>query len=312
MTISVLCLWIVVSLHTVYGSGKSLFVFDHLAKTGGTETEKCLNIAFGKAQMILHTAEVDKLHPDEHLKSMLRSNSFITDMASKGNVNNNWIVVKELDGIGQLEARKESFVIGGIREPCSLYTSMWAYRSNAYDTYKNKNLSVNWWGMEKPYFGRDKGYGTVGDLKRFEQWMEYIAVKNAKPLFTVSKDKKLIKQNGGGGIMSVHFMLSYLTQSQDFSLHDIDCWVREENLHNDLKLCFERYMMQGGVIPYYHKYLQYINSDDKNHNSNPSSHKECSFYYNKTTAARVEKADEFIYKLFNIKGCCNPNYEIPV
>ena len=256
-------------------AGKTTLLYNHLPKTGGSEIRESIAIAFNQKG------------------SAISSSTITVELTQNQTLQNQWLLLSEAQSIDVDKKRADHFIIGSIREPCSYYVSLWAYRSakkvpigpvTATPEEKKAELAK--------YYGSFEPFDTQEDAVRFGRWVRDIASNATDPRFPT-----------GMGMLSSRVMNSYQSTNTTFAADQIDCWVRTQTLHADLDKCLVQFMSQGGTVPFYDKYL--VSRKVPNRSKNRSHHKGCSFYFeNEVLRSVVRKADDFTYSAFNMSSCC--------
>jgi hypothetical protein len=93
----------------------------------------------------------------------------------------------------------------------------------------------------------------------------------------------------------------YETILTAFNTSSVDCWVKTENLANDVTTCLKRYEAERGG------HVDWVSFQDAltNLRHNNSTHASCSEYYDADSEALVRTADRHIFKLFGYTSCCD-------
>lgn len=195
--------------------------------------------------------------------------------------------------------RRQGFVIGSIREPCSQYLSLWSWGSLGNGAFRKEEVTnPELYGVSPPYFN------TTLDKKRFLAWM---------------RDPSVV------GIVGNRVKSSY----GDIVLDRVDCWVFVEDFQQTLLGCLRMYQNQGGFVDweaptvaallekeddeYDHDHhhemkrrkIPPANKNDPLGDPRSSHHGKCENMFDETTAKQVEERTEsFVYKFFGYEGCC--------
>jgi len=217
--------------------------------------------------------------------------------------------------------RRQGYIIGSIREPCSQYVSLWAYGSakhgglhavmvNYYNNHTrgndfkksapgNDKLS-NFYGQDAPFFNTSK------DIERFHRWMYH----------------PLVHGRVGQRVKKI-----YSTTNRDDNIDGVDCYVYVEQFQSSLIDCLQKFEAQGGYIdwstPLIASMLDKVNNNDdkgrrivkKSKNDalgNPQvfHHAPCTTYFhNASFVQELQNGDEkFIFDNFGYKGCCSKEF----
>ena len=278
---------------SLVAGNKKVLMYSHLAKAGGTEIIDKLLKAFHHVPLFFQTENMaDFLKADKSSVSPIE----LSNIIDQNNTNNSWLVLQCFVGLDAVDTSNfdKIFIIGSIREPCSYHLSYWAYQS-----------SFNHTDRPGLHYGKDEHYSSKADVERFRLYIADTGSKGIDPTL-----KKLGRRDMfSGGLLTRRVLTTYTTKDHKFSTDDVDCWVRTEKLNDDLNICFQRFMAQGGVVPYYDNFNKTITAQ-KDH-KNPSDHQHCSYYFDHSTARLIHESEAFIYKTFDMVGCCVPDYPNP-
>jgi len=88
---------------------------------------------------------------------------------------------------------------------------------------------------------------------------------------------------------------------------NVDCWVRDENMMDDLKHCLKKYERHSGVSlnwePFEHP--------PKAPPTNKSPREQCEYYYTPEVADIVLTRDHHLFEKFGYDKCCGPPSSLP-
>jgi len=248
-------------------------VYNHLAKTGGTFVKSVLQEAVPK---------------------------------------NNLVIRSEFESMTKKD-RETAFTIGSIRNPCDYYVSLWAYGSPG---GTSESMGAFRQSVPDRYYGLSHGLDTTEDLERFSQWLRYI-MPNGQPgfdsarfAFSYSPDGVPHQFGNFAGPDSLRSANETLRNSLQltidaFDTSSVDCWVKTENLKDDLKRCLQAYEESaGGTVVDWDKFTKAMNSEDS---QNGSQHQPCAFYYNDANKAFTRSTDKALFEKFDYDTCCAPS-----
>lgn len=192
-----------------------------------------------------------------------------------------WALIPEFQGM--TDAQSESyFTICSMREPCSYYISLWSY------------------GNE----GKGAFYSGYPKHKRREHYLSKTKLEQTEAdHHIVHVFSKWLQENVG--ILSQRVRASFLDKrkKKPLSLKDAcDCWVHQNNLNTDLKMCIKRFLRQAQPKWTFDWVL--FHNITHNVKKNPSHHLPCTSYYNSERARLVQNKDDIVYQNFNYSKCC--------
>lgn len=259
--------------HGPMGAERPL-VYNHLAKTGGTFVKNMMLGMFGKEITILEE----------------------------------WQGVKSL-GL-PTSGPTRPFVIGAIRDPCDYYVSLWTFSSGGTVDIVVKSVP----GLSD-HFGKSKesGFTSKSDLQRFRRWLRDLAsdslnLLSARFWFSYFKAGNPCMPWKGevcaGKTSKFEGMADEINGdlAAAESLHDIaDCWIRTENLNEDLEMCLKIYEEEAGVALDWELFEELKAKKIRN----KSERKSCDIYYDDVTRNIVAKKDRHVARLFGYDSCCS-------
>jgi len=250
------------------------FIYNHVAKTGGSFVKNMLVGLFGLG---------------------------------------NLTILEEWQGLDAVElprsGPKRPFVLGATRAPCDYYTSLWSFTSGGtMDAVVRSLPSIG------KYLGKDQesGYSTPEDIGRFRQWVKGLASESlnlltARVWFSYFKKGNPCKPRFGdvcGGPKSKYESLVEEIE-RDLSsaaLSDMaDCWLRTEHLEEDLEVCLQQYEREAGIELDWQLFNELRQKVTKNRSKRRAS---CAEYYDEETRSLVVTKDKHVVRLFGYDDCC--------
>ena len=126
------------------------------------------------------------------------------------------------------DVRRNFFVIGGVREPCDHYVSLWAFGSDGHGAFSQKCRSFSNDSKTAEYCGTlgtaAPRFDSATDVLRFQQWVQHPLVM---------------------GVIARRFQQSYI--DNDGAAH-VDCWVVTDRFVQTLVGCLRAFEAQGGRV----------------------------------------------------------------
>jgi hypothetical protein len=232
--------------------------------------------------------------------------SFLADLGERIIPTDEFGVCHEFDRLADcIKKDPKSFVIGLIRDPCSLYLSLWAYGSEGNGEFRRV------WHKD---IERLRKREDQGDPPRLGTWVRRISPEQP-------------------GVYSMRFYQSYVSGFDDFShlqLHNrrtqldmfdrkimdninsslalyslvisrVDCWVDTMHLVPDFIRCIQMYNQnKSGKID-----LSNVDHavESASGRSNGSHHRDCPSYYDQQSYAHVARTESDIYRMFKFTPC---------
>lgn len=254
------------------------------------------------------------------LNRMSKTGSSTAEMLVKQSLpNGGYQIVNEADGLTAEQKQKKkdgkAFVIGLMRNPCSVYLSMWSMMASlnqADQQFKVEDMKMNPWsaecwangqliGLGKPDYGKNLTSPEKVDM--FRKWMKSPRTEAMNAYrFAMSwmdvKNDPFKSHCGPKDIENLKLIEEKVEQAEPDEL--ADCWVKQETFAVDFKSCMEKYEKKAGKnVVDWPQFTQWVG------NQNRSPHGECSTYFDKATKDLVEQgADKSLFKKFGYQGCC--------
>jgi len=211
------------------------------------------------------------------------------------------VVVPEFSSYPRLRKKfPHSFTMGGTRNPCSYYVSLWSFG--------NEESGLFYWKTEdkEKYYSTDPAKQTK---KLFRTWLNHINSVAGKPDF---------------GMVTGRFWASYLGDDAramavplEINMNDkvlkksaallkdldhwdpkteVDCWYRTEDLVANVRSCLQKYEKKTGAKLDWEKFEAKLGDPDTRRN--PSSHAPYMEYIDDETEAQINKSDRRIFDMF--------------
>jgi len=202
-----------------------------------------------------------------------------------------FVLVTEFDSTGVQDRTKGGFVIGGVREPCDEFVSLWAFGSAGKGALRLES------SMKEELYGRDPPtFDSPRDLEAFRKWLRHPKVE--------------------GNLIQKRFDKSYVHGS-DKTTH-VDCWVRTEDEVRTLLACLWQFERRGGRLDWTSAEAKTLlhaaeaprralkeNDKDGVVDVQLGHHAPCATYFqNAGDAQFVEDRQARIYADFGYAGCC--------
>ena len=132
-----------------------------------------------------------------------------------------FVYVRESRSTGAQDRTKGGFVIGGVREPCDHFVSLWAFGSAGKGALRKmtQNQTLGLYGRDPPTFDSPR------DLEAFREWLRHPMIE---------------------GIIQKRFDGSYVEGSHKTT--HVDCWVRVEDEVRTLLACLRQFERRGGRL----------------------------------------------------------------
>jgi hypothetical protein len=206
-----------------------------------------------------------------------------------------------------------AFKLAMIRNPCEYYVSIWSFISS----YALKGSPTYGWKMDRDVWAATESRDSAEDIRRFRSWLR-----------AAHKSRAHDDPAEGPGILSSRVVLQYSDDGWDlkrvlphanlepvtagtsekisdalnrFSPSSVACWVKTENMNEDLKHCLREYEAKFGPHVNWDVVTRRLQSD---YNGNPSKHGKCQNYYDAESEAFVRKVDHHIFQKFGYPSCC--------
>lgn len=216
-------------------------------------------------------------------------------------------VCHEFDRLGDcIHGISDPFVIGLIREPCSMYLSLWSYGSEGHGMFASH------WKKQYAHLSK-KNDGS--DASRFEQWIKKISPEHPGAYslrffhnylsgfdpqehaqFRLLQESRIRRDQKT--ITSIERSLRSFTTTQS----TVDCWVDTAFLVDDFYRCLQMYKIRSNSTKIdptvFESYAR-----DAVYRSNASNHSKCSDYYSKESMDHVMNIDHDIYRVFGFIPC---------
>eukprot|EP00811_Abedinium_folium_P001692 NODE_11551_length_1279_cov_3.455729.p1 GENE.NODE_11551_length_1279_cov_3.455729~~NODE_11551_length_1279_cov_3.455729.p1 ORF type:complete len:316 (-),score=93.88 NODE_11551_length_1279_cov_3.455729:260-1207(-) len=195
----------------------------------------------------------------------------------------------------------QRFTIGSVRNPCNYYVSLYSY-------------GVIGHGEIRHELGHK--YYKANDTATFKKWLTRV----------MQSKKAKNEPSEGPGIESIRFIQSYSSSElglkamtgslskigkkqlktysnalKAFDPSSVKCWVKTENILEDVKTCLSRYQSESGVQVDWAKF----NNSAATIWQNPSRHKACKDFFDDEAEAFVRSTDKYIFQHFNYETCCS-------
>jgi len=211
-------------------------------------------------------------------------------------------------------ADQGAFKLALIRNPCEYYVSVWSFISG-----NALHGSPTWgWNMGRDVWAATDARDSAEDVRRFRAWLR---AAHASPAHGDPAE--------GPGILSTRVLLQYsddgwnlasvlphanmggltaktskkISDALDrFSPSSVDCWVKTENMNEDLKRCLRKYEAKFGPHVNWDVVTSRLQPD---HVVNPSKHGKCQNYYDAESEALVRKVDHHIFQKLGYPSCCD-------
>jgi hypothetical protein len=248
----------------------------------------------------------------------------------------NYVVIREEFDSMTKEDHEGAFTIGSIRNPCDYYVSLWAFGSET----KKMNRYADFAALAfdpniSNYLGVSDSLNTTEDLQRFSHWLRYLmptcnpGLESARLAFGyaeathtyVGLERSLTHRPSVESVAThtygfklpaelrhMHHNATLRNLLQDsidaFDTASVDCWVKAENLEDDLKRCLYAYEESVGATVV--DWANFTRAMSVKKNSSP--HQPCAFYYNDANKAFVTSADQATFEKFGYDTCCAPSH----
>eukprot|EP00469_Lotharella_globosa_P009499 CAMPEP_0167774140 /NCGR_PEP_ID=MMETSP0111_2-20121227/1828_1 /TAXON_ID=91324 /ORGANISM="Lotharella globosa, Strain CCCM811" /LENGTH=237 /DNA_ID=CAMNT_0007663891 /DNA_START=1589 /DNA_END=2302 /DNA_ORIENTATION=+ len=171
-----------------------------------------------------------------------------------------------------------TFRVTSIRSPCQYYRSLWTFGSRGGGSFHKQMVHR---GYEE-YYGSKAPYDSARDLAKFEKWLQVVG-----SVYQDRLQRKLLNKALGNQTIA------------SSSARNIDCWVRTENMREDLQTCLKMFESRGGLVDW-EAFEIY-----KDAHKNPSDHAKCHLYFNKARKNLVEEFNKEIFENFQFDDCCS-------
>jgi len=215
------------------------------------------------------------------------------------------------------------FHIMNVREPCSYYKSLWSYQHIEKAAQRHKKNIDSCLGnhtsevyVSRPLNTAEKLGTTPDDKARFEKFVRYISgpTVNMESFRIWLSLNKLPQHPLGSGCISRDLSLdkAVARDLEQFSLGDVNCWIRTENLKGDLFTCLKRF----GRLTNDTKLGRNMSVSRKMQrallqNPNHFSSNDCSAMYSPGLARFVQEKDRVIFKNFGYTCCGSSSLVLP-
>lgn len=184
--------------------------------------------------------------------------------------------VMEFAGTNEFD-RRRSFIVGSVREPCSMYQAMWADGVEGGTSMLKDEISMR--------AGGDSLYsGTVApsNAKTFQLWLS----------------------EATHGLMAARFNNSYPDRQ-------VDCWVRYEYFAEDANSCLRKFELQGGTVEWPNAKaalgklsLSMIKASPPQVGvADDTASRACASYYDPRSSLLVDTQERFLFEAFGYKCC---------
>jgi len=246
--------------------------------------------------------------------------TFVKSVLQKVMPQKELLIESEFDSITKAD-REQAFTIGSIRNPCNYYVSLWAFGSIGKGTLRSYHGAT----IPDSYYGVTKSLNTSEDVRRFSAWLRYImphgkpGLESARLAFSYVHER--VPQQFGNfagpeslrnaSLASLHNLLQSTIDKFDPS--SVNCWIRVENVKDDLKRCLQAFEKSTGAsLVDWESFTQAVSSKE---NENNSQHQPCKFYYadaNGTLTgneAFIRSSDKAIFEKFGYDTCCAPSQQ---
>lgn len=199
----------------------------------------------------------------------------------------------------------DAWVIGIVREPCSMYLSLWAYGSEGHGEFR-----YVWQTEADQLMMRGDQY----DPERFRRWVHLVAPDSVGPVslrfyhsyisgFHSQNDvyidaarERIIHRNA-----DIHDVIGGIVRDYELADIRVDCWVDTNHLLADFARCMRMYNAARGA----NVDLTTISTIAHNAASraNASHHGECIDYCTNATAMHIARTDDALYRMFSYSPC---------
>jgi len=224
---------------------------------------------------------------------------------------------------GLNDAHRAAFVIGSIRNPCEYYVSLWAFQSTSVGLKVGMMADMKRREPEswERLVGKNEGksFGTEDDIKRFRAWLRYVSKTNYG-YYSARFYRKYVEKIAIGASsidmksnaylarnLSEAEVEDQLSQLRDANVTGLaSCWVKTENLADDLLTCLERFERAHGPGAVHREGAEKVlsSSEKSGKRVNKSPHKPCKRYYDPESAALVKSMDKHLFEKFGYQTCC--------
>eukprot|EP00928_Gymnodinium_smaydae_P028134 TRINITY_DN21537_c0_g1_i1.p1 TRINITY_DN21537_c0_g1~~TRINITY_DN21537_c0_g1_i1.p1 ORF type:complete len:376 (-),score=86.75 TRINITY_DN21537_c0_g1_i1:2-1129(-) len=256
---------------------KRPFVYNHVAKTGGTFVKNTLRGLFGENVTILEE----------------------------------WQGLRGLDGLLPREGPGRPFVLGAIRAPCDYYLSLWTFTSGG-----TRDRVVATAPELRKNLGQADGASfppSPENVRRFQRWVRDLATPSLNLLtirfwFSYFREGNPCQPRRGDICAGRRSKFESLRAEieEDLSkvknLKDVgDCWLRTEVLEEDLATCLQRYATEEGVALNQTRFDEVRRTREKNKSGRRGS---CREFYDNDTRRFILDRDRLVLPLFGYGSCC--------
>jgi hypothetical protein len=192
--------------------------------------------------------------------------------------------------------RDEFFKIGMVREPCDYMVSIWAYSGST--------------GRHGFLTGRCAGTESKDNFTQFLResilpykfgWLSYRVSLQLGVAGQENIGAQVCPSNASAAAIS---RIETLVAKNFNATEAADCWVRTENMRNDLHRCLQLYVsLRGGETSMTMDQFPLESATPTPH-FNVGQHKPCSEYYSERDASAVWEREGKFAEQFGYSGCC--------
>jgi len=206
--------------------------------------------------------------------------------------------------------RNETFLISSVRNPCEWYVSWWSMLGQL--IFKEGKPACMEGIREHPYCGQEGFRKCVVSF-----FPDNIDIHNFSNEEATAFQHWVTSPQGWAGRVSKNFADKHGKSftpwdfcdnsfrdhydnlpSRDWTVESVDCWIRTENLEDDVHRCVDLYAKSGGTVNWDKLPKQiskvYSRRDDRL----------CSKFFDQKTAEFVMKHDKLLFEQFGYSKCC--------